>query len=299
MTLSVFESTHTARWRDVGKSKPGSTDNSNMATDTCLVRERDQKEIARLKLQHEVWKEKTDAAISKAEFSRGDRLLDLGCGPGALSFDLAEITGPEGSVLAIDKSELFIRHLREQSALPGKPWIDARVGDICEYPYIENSLDGVVCRWMLMFLVKPEHVIEKLALALKPGARIVVMEYVQFRSMSLWPNGEAFKKLYHAVHKLIGTFGGNADIGGHVPDILTAHGFEVLDMMPMLRVGRPGSALWDWLDATHKNHPNLVESGLISREDLDAYDAEWAEAGKDPSAFFTTPPVLATIARKI
>ncbi len=283
----------------MSEPKSESTDNSTVTKDNYVLRERDLEEVARLKLQHNVWKEKTDAAIRKAYFSKGDRLLDLGCGPGALSLDLAEITGPEGSVLAIDKSELFIRHLREQAGLRDKPWIDARVGDVAEYPYIENSLDGVVCRWMLMFLVEPENVLKKLAFALKPGGRIVVMEYVQFRSMSLWPAGEAFKKLYHAVHELIGTFGGNADIGGRVPDILTAQGFEVLDLMPMLRVGRPGSALWDWLDATHKNHPNLVEAGLISQADLDAYFREWAQAGKNPAAFFTTPPVLATIARKL
>jgi ubiquinone/menaquinone biosynthesis C-methylase UbiE len=270
-----------------------------MTTDTYVLRARDQEEITRLKLQHEVWKEKTDAAVSRAQFSSGDRLLDLGCGPGALSLDLADITGSDGSVLALDKSEQFIQHLREQAPLLGRPWIDARVGDVVDFPYGENTLDGAVCRWMLMFLMEPEKVIEKLALALRPGARIVVMEYVQFRSMSLWPTGDAFKKLYHAVHELIGRFGGNADIGGRVPDILTAHGFEVLEMMPMLRIGRPGSALWDWLDATHKNHPNLVEAGLISQTDMDAYVNEWAEASRDPSAFFTTPPVLATIARKI
>ncbi len=283
----------------MGEPEPETTDNNPVTRDTYVLGARDVEEVARLKLQHDVWKEKTDSAIRKAHFSKGDRLLDLGCGPGALSLDLAELTGPEGSVLAIDKSELFIKLLREQAGLLDRPWIDARVGDVAEYPYAENSLDGVVCRWMLMFLVEPELVLEKLARALKPGGRIVVMEYVQFRSMSLWPAGEAFKKLYHAVHELIGTFGGNADIGGRVPEILTALGFEVIDMIPMLRVGRPGSALWDWLDATHKNHPNLVEAGLISQEDLDAYLHEWAEAGKNPAAFFTTPPVLATIARRV
>ena len=92
--------------------------------------------------------------------------------------------------------------------------------------------------------------------------------------------------------------GGDPDIGLRVPHLLTAAGFQILELLPILRVGRPGSPLWDWLDLHNRNHPNLVEAGLLTEAELDAYYREWEERSADPAAFFTAPPVLATIATK-
>lgn len=56
--------------------------------DKYVLRERDDDEIARLAFQHEVWKKESDFAIEKAGVKPGDRIIDLGSGPGYLSIDL-------------------------------------------------------------------------------------------------------------------------------------------------------------------------------------------------------------------
>ena len=162
----------------------------------------------------------------------------------------------------------------------------------------DASLDGAICRWLLMFVPEPERVIEGASRALRPGGRLAVMEYTQFRSSSLWPEGRCFRQLYDQVHQLIAASGGDADIGARVPSLAAAAGFEIEKLIPIWRVGGPGSPEWSWLEGTHPNHPNLVEAGLITAAGLDDYFREWEAASRNPAAVFTAPPVLATIARK-
>jgi SAM-dependent methyltransferase len=263
-----------------------------------VLRERDREELARLELQHRVWKEETDAVVLRAGFKTGDRLLDIGCGPGYLTFDLAKVVGPEGSVLAVDTSEMFIGRLRSEAAERQVSQIQAEVVDAAEYEIPDAALDGAICRWVLMFLPNPGRAIDRVARALRPGGMLAVMEYVNFRSISLWPRAKSFDRLYEAVYGLIHNSGGDPDIGGRIPELARDAGLETVALLPYWRLGRPGSSLWKWLEAVNRNHANLVAEGLLTPTQLEEYERHWAERSADPAAFFTAPPVLVTLARK-
>lgn len=92
--------------------------------------------------------------------------------------------------------------------------------------------------------------------------------------------------------------GGDADIGGRLPSLLPSVGLDVHAAQAHLLVGRPGDPVWRWLEAIHQNHHNLVEAGLLTAAELEAYYREWDRAAETPGAFFTAPPLLAGVARK-
>lgn len=269
-----------------------------MGKDEYVLRPLDGNEISRLGHQHEVWRADTDRVVEAAGFGAGDRLLDLGCGPGFLTRDLAERVGSRGSVLAVDSSEGFIAHLREQAREDGLDHVQAEVADARSLELPAASLDGAICRWLLMFVSEPERVIDSVSRALEPGGALAVMEYTLFRSTSLWPDGRCFGQLYEKVHELIAASGGDADIGARVPSLAVDAGLEIEKLIPLWRVGGPGSPEWAWLEGTHPNHPNLVDAGLVTTDELDDYYREWEASSRNPAAVFTAPPVLATIARK-
>ena len=262
------------------------------------LRSHDDDELDRLGLQHRVWKSETDRVIGHAGFRAGDHVADLGCGPGYLAADLARLVGPDGRVVAIDNSELFVEHSRSVAEDQHLPWIDARKGDLGDLDLAEDSLDGAVLRWVLMFVPEPASVIGRVTRALRSGGRVVVMEYFRFRSSALWPDGLYFGRVYDAVRALISSRGGDPDIGERVPAMLDAAGCDVVELMPILRIGRPGSALWDWMEATGRNHGLLVEEGLLSASDLEGYHREWKARSELHHAFFSAPPILATIGCK-
>ena len=69
-------------------------------------------ELARLGLQHRVWRPVVLDCWQRAGITVGKRVLDVGAGPGYAAVDLAEIVGPTGEVVALERSENFIRAMR-------------------------------------------------------------------------------------------------------------------------------------------------------------------------------------------
>src|SRR5262245_34753610 len=71
-------------------------------------------EISRLALQHRVWRPRVLEAWRRAGFSAGQTLIDVGCGPGHATVDLAEIVGSTGRVVAVDRSRRFLNFLQAE-----------------------------------------------------------------------------------------------------------------------------------------------------------------------------------------
>src|SRR5881296_4473326 len=70
-------------------------------------------ELLRLGLQHRVWRPVVLDCWQKAGITIGKRVLDVGAGPGYAAVDLAEIVGPTGGVVALERSQNFVRAMRE------------------------------------------------------------------------------------------------------------------------------------------------------------------------------------------
>ena len=194
-----------------------------MGDDDYILRPLDRRELDRLGHQHEVWRLETEDVVRRAGFKSGDRLLDLGAGPGFLAFDLAELVGPAGTVLAVDSSPVFHGHVAEQAERRGMPWLQARLVDLRAFEAEPESFDGAITRCVLMFVPEIESVVLRVARALVPGGVFAALEYAQFRTISLWPRGKCFRRVYDAVYTWIAQRGGDADIGGRLPDLLPVH----------------------------------------------------------------------------
>src|SRR5262245_16194413 len=76
-------------------------------------------EIARLGLQHSVWRPWASDAWRRAGFTIGQTLIDLGCGPGYATLDLAEIVRSDGRVVGIDRSRRFLDALEATARARG------------------------------------------------------------------------------------------------------------------------------------------------------------------------------------
>src|SRR5437868_14425596 len=80
-----------------------------MAAERDYVLGTHEEELARLGLQHRVWRSVALDCWQRAGITVGKRVLDVGAGPGYAAIDLAEIVGPSGEVVAFERSQNFIR----------------------------------------------------------------------------------------------------------------------------------------------------------------------------------------------
>lgn len=250
-------------------------------------------ELERLGLQHALWSEQAHSLWQRAGFRPGQTIADVGCGPGFATLDLARLIGPSGRVIAIDESQRFVSHLQAQQKAQAVANVEARVGDVCKLDLSARSVDGAYIRWVLCWVSDPEAVIAGLARAIRPGGVIAVQDYFNYLSLTLAPRSEAFSKIVQGVGASQRASGGDPDLCGRVPAWLLKHGFEVREITPILRVARPGDALWQWPDTFFRNYvPRMVQMGFLSESDQAAFDADWQRRSNDPATYFVTPPVF-------
>jgi SAM-dependent methyltransferase len=275
------------------------SDNSTDPGERAYVLGTGDDELTRLGFQHEVWAAPTAAAWERAGFAPGDTILDVGCGPGYATLELATLVGRAGGVLALDASQRFIEHLQSESRRRGLNNIEARVQDLEALTLPADSIDGAFARWVLCFLSDPRAVVEAVAGALRPGGAFAVLDYCHYSHLAVLPRSEIFEHVVRAIDRSFRGHGGNPDIGGELPGLMRAAGLEVRTLEPLVRLGRPGTALWDWPGTFFANYlPDLVEMGEITADERAEFEREWAARSRDPDSYFLSPPMVEIIAVK-
>jgi SAM-dependent methyltransferase len=107
-----------------------------------------------------------------SEFSRaagvrpGDRVIDVGCGTGALTTVLAGIVGPE-LVAAVDPSEPFVEQCRTR--VPGA---DVRVAPAEALPFADEEFDHALSQLVFHFVRDPKASVAEMARVTRPGGMV-------------------------------------------------------------------------------------------------------------------------------
>lgn len=100
----------------------------------------------------------------------GERVLDVGCGAGQTSFDLAQAVGVEGEVLGVDISRPLLEVARRRRE--GAPHLHFMEADAQTCPFEAGRFDAVFSRFGVMFFADPTAAFVNLRQALRPGGRL-------------------------------------------------------------------------------------------------------------------------------
>lgn len=120
-------------------------------------------------------------AVDAADVHVGDTVLDVGCGCGATTADLAAIVGRSGRVVGLDVSEPMLARARDR--LAGAP-VEFLLGDAATVALAPHSFDVLFSRFGVMFFDDPPAAFAHLRSALKPTGRA---SFVVWQSMSANP----------------------------------------------------------------------------------------------------------------
>jgi ubiquinone/menaquinone biosynthesis C-methylase UbiE len=259
----------------------------------------DDEEIARLGLQHRVWRPRVLGTWRRAGFRAGQTILDAGSGPGFASLDLADIVGPDGRVIAVERSRRFLDALASESSRRGLANITPIEGDLDTLSLPRAGVDAVWCRWVLAFVIKPRSVLQKLADVLKPGGTLVLHEYFEYGTWRMTPPVRELEEFVTLVMTTWREARGEPNIGVHIPRWLHQMGLRIESTTAIVEAAAPGTPYWEWLNA-------FIVSGLGRLTALNAVDgtraSEIRHAISRAAALesrMITPGVLEILATKV
>jgi ubiquinone/menaquinone biosynthesis C-methylase UbiE len=107
----------------------------------------------------------------------GDRVLDIGSGPGFVSVEAARRVGPEGLVYAVDRSAAALAYLEQLEAEQGLPQIRRIVADAADPFPLDGAVNAALVTMMLHHAEAPGRLLRNVAGLLPAGARVVVAEF--------------------------------------------------------------------------------------------------------------------------
>ena len=132
-------------------------------------------ELRRLELQDRVYRGVTRRALLDAGVEPGMRVLDIGCGTGGVSRLTAEIVGPGGSVLGVDRSEKGLAYARSRSDELGVANVDFVAAELDAF-VSADAFDAVVGRFILMHQADPAATLATVAQAVRPDGLVIMLE---------------------------------------------------------------------------------------------------------------------------
>jgi len=190
------------------------------------------------------WRRVRDLGLVAA----GGAVLDVGCGTGASTRDLARDAAP-GPVLGVDLSSQMLELARRRSAEEGLANVAFEQADAQVHPFAAESFDVAVSSFGAMFFADPVAAFANLRRALRPGGRLAVLAWRdQRRNQWVTAIQEALaggRSLPGPPPNAPGPFG-LAD-AGHVREVLAGAGFAEIDLLSVdepVWLGRDADDAW-------------------------------------------------------
>ena len=105
---------------------------------------------------------------------RGDRVLDVGCGPGFYVTELLEAVGSDGSVVGVDASGDMLAVAAERAQ--GYDNVEFYEADATSLPVPNASFERALCVQVLEYVRDVSGALREMHRALRPGGRVVVWD---------------------------------------------------------------------------------------------------------------------------
>lgn len=253
-------------------------------------------ELQRLKRQQQTWSAETTAWVDQLGLEPGATVVDAGCGPGLVVPLMRERVGEGGRVIAIDAEPRYLNELH--GTVAREAWQNVEVQHATLESVSVTGADAVFARWVLTFPTDPGAIVKRMADWLKPGGRLVVVDY-NHEGISLFPRSEAFVHVIATMRKWFVKSGGDPFVAGRLPGLLRAAGLEVEAVDPIVRCGAPGTPTWCWAEEFLLYHSAVMEEqGLLTSSERDDFVEDWHARRKSPDTRFYTPIQVCLTARK-
>jgi ubiquinone/menaquinone biosynthesis C-methylase UbiE len=195
----------------------------------------------------------------------GDRVLDIGCGPGDDTADIASFVGPEGQAFGIDKSEVLIAEARRTSGRRGLSCVEFMVADATALPFQENSFVSCRADRTIQHVPQADLALGEMARVIRPKGTVVISEMLNTLELDGEDRGAATDSV---LERLWTDQERKGWIGAFLPLLLAQAGLTDVE------VHRDSVRLTSFQDVAAVLNLNALCAGAVSAGVMDAERAE-------------------------
>ncbi len=224
--------------------------------------------------------------------TEGMRLLDVGCGPGTITMDLAERVGPSGRVTALERTGEALDLARDEAERRGTANVDFVVADAQAMDFPDDEFDIVHAHQVLQHVDDPVRVLREMRRVCRPGGLVAVREsdYSAFAWYPQLPELDRWMAIYQRAARANDA---EPDAGRRLLSWAQAAGFTdvAAGSSTWCFASDDDRAWWGGLWADRMVSSDLagqaVDQGLATRAELEEVAAGWRAWAQAEDGWFS------------
>ncbi|GAC1602127.1 MAG: methyltransferase domain-containing protein [Acidimicrobiales bacterium] len=233
------------------------------------------------------------AAYLLGHLRPGQRLLDVGCGPGTITIDLAAKVAP-GPTVGLDASEAVVAEAQIAAQSAGASTVTFRAGDVYALDFDDGSFDVVHAHQVLQHLSDPVAGLREMRRVLAPGGVLAVRDS-DYGAFTWTPPSALLDRWLEIYHLVTARNGAEADAGRFLEAWIKTAGFSDV---------RPTSSTWTFASAEERQWwgtlwadrsvgsafaEQAVAYGVSTAAELVAIRDAWLQWSAAPDGTFVVP----------
>ncbi|MET9480306.1 methyltransferase domain-containing protein [Streptomyces sp. NPDC006638] len=233
------------------------------------------------------------AAYLLPELRPGQDLLDVGCGPGTITADLAARVAP-GTVTAVDASQDVLDPAQESARARGVDNVRFAVADVHSLDYPDDSFDVVHAHQVLQHVGDPVAALREMRRVCRPGG-VVAARDADYGAFTWFPEVPVLDEWQDVYRTVARANGGEPDAGRRLVSWARAAGFtDVTATATTWCFATPEDRTWWsglWADRTVASAyaDRAVDGGHTTRERLTEFGDAWRRWGAEEDGWFMVP----------
>lgn len=232
------------------------------------------------------------AAYLVPALERGQRVLDVGCGPGTITVDLAARVAP-GEVVGLDASAAVLELARAAADEAGAANVSFRTGDATALPFEDGSFDVVHAHQVLQHLSDPVAALREMRRVTRRGGVVAVRD-ADYAAMTWFPRSPGMDEWLALYHEVTAANGAEADAGRRLLGWAQRAGFDPAGLDPGAGVwcyATPEERTWwagVWAERVTSSAfaEQAIAHGLADDVALELLADAWRTWGEAPDGWF-------------
>lgn len=233
------------------------------------------------------------AAYLIGELRPGMSVLDVGCGPGTITADLARLVAPGGHVTAVDASADVLEQARAYASERGVAGaVEFATADVHALDFPDDTFDVVHAHQVLQHVGDPVRALREMRRVCRPGG-IVAARDADYAAMTWYPATPGLAEWLALYRRVARANGGEPDAGRRLRAWAREAGFtEVASSATSWCYAEPEETAWWsalWADRTTASRYAALATGggHATAAELADIAAAWRAWGADPDAWFS------------